>query len=271
MNRGLFYKSWRESRLQIFIFGIVFFVFENVLAFVLPLFADSMGDQFLQLPFVQNFLSALLGIQLDNQLTASAIQALAWVHPVILAIVWAQVIIFCTRVPAGEIDRGSVDMVMALPVSRWEIYWVETTLWLTGGCLLMVMGFLGNRLGLVFYGNQQPASFNVTGLILVNLFFLYLAVGGLAMLVSVLSDRKGKAMGVVFGLVLGSFFFNFVAQLWVPAQRFSFLSLLHYYRPMDLVRTGQWPWGDLLVLGFSGFGLWLLGGILFSRRDICTT
>ncbi len=69
-----------------------------------------------------------------------------------------------------------------------------------------------------------------------NLFLLYTAVGGLALLVSSLSDRRGRTVAVVFGVVLVSFFLNFLTQLWEPARSLSFLGVLHYYRPFITIR-----------------------------------
>jgi len=46
-------------------------------------------------------------------------------------------------------------------------------------------------------------------LVMANFFGVYLAVGGIAFLVSALSDRRGRAMAVVFAIVLASFLLNF--------------------------------------------------------------
>jgi hypothetical protein len=108
----------------------------------------------------------------------------------------------------------------------------------------------------------------------VNLFCLYLAVGGLACLVSAMSERRGRAVATVFGILLASFLLNFLAQFWPPAEAVSRLSVLHYYKPLGVLRPGVmdagWPVADMLVLAGFAAVTWTAGGLWFARRDICT-
>jgi ABC-2 type transport system permease protein len=104
----------------------------------------------------------------------------------------------------------------------------------------------------------------------VNLYLVYVAVGGLAFMVSAMSDRRGRAIGVIFGLLLGSFLLNFLAQFWPPAGRLSFLGVLDYYKPAQILTGGSIPIRD--IVGLLGFGLatWAIGGEILARRSICT-
>ena len=105
---------------------------------------------------------------------------------------------------------------------------------------------------------------------LTNLLCLYLSVGAATWLCSSLSDRRGRAIGAVFALLLASFLLNYVAGFWKPAQRIEFLSILHYYRPLMILRDGLWPARDLTVLLIVALVLWLVGGLVLSRRDLAT-
>ena len=92
-----------------------------------------------------------------------------------------------------------------------------------------------------------------------------------AFLVSTLSERRGRAVAVVFALVLSSYFLNFLAQYSDFAEKIAFLSILHYYKPFAIMQYSAWPVKDMLVLAGSGAVLWTAGGIIFARRDICTS
>jgi hypothetical protein len=37
-----------------------------------------------------------------------------------------------------------------------------------------------------------------------------------------------------------------------------------------MLRTGDWPIADMIVLAGFGAVMWTAGGIWFARRDICT-
>jgi len=270
MNLGLIHKSLRETLWVTLLCGTAVMVFEAFLAYIFNTFEWDLAEQWLQSDFFQSIIKSLLGTEFNGQIGLGAIGSIAWVHPVLLALLWAHAITICTRVPAGEIDRGTIDVLLSLPVSRWRIYLCETIVWLTGGLLAIAMALLGCKIGHLFISSAEPPEWGRLLMVSANLFLLYSAVGGLALLISSLSDRRGRSVAVVFAVVLVSFFLNFLTQLWEPARSLSFLGVLHYYRPYIILRDGIWPWRDISVLACATVALWTTGGIIFSRRDVCT-
>ena len=128
----------------------------------------------------------------------------------------------------------------------------------------------GNLLGgLGLPADQRPQLSRVL-IVVLNLFCLYGAVGGFAWLVSSMGDRRGRAMTIVFLVLLALFLLNYLAQFWQPLEKFVVLSPLHYHRPVNVLSRGAWPWRDMAVLLGVGGVLWLAGGIVFARRDLCT-
>ncbi len=241
-----------------------------LLTYVLPQVQESFGDIFSQMPFVKTLMTALLGTDIGDEITAQTMQAFLWVHPVVLAIVWSHEIVFCTRMPAGEIDRGTIDVLLGLPVSRRSVYWCESAVWLVSGGMILVMGLIGHRITAPAMPAEIRPELPRVILVMVNLFCVYASVGGIAFLVSALSDRRGRAMAIVFGIVLASFLLNFVAQFWEPAKQVAFLSVMNYYQPANILRSGQLPTSDVAVLLVTGAVTWLLGGEVLARRSICT-
>jgi ABC-2 type transport system permease protein len=151
------------------------------------------------------------------------------------------------------------------------VYWSETAVLVASGVFLIAVGLLGHRLGmLTAEGDQKPALGPLIA-VTANFLCLYLAVGGLAFLVSAVSDRRGRAIAVIFAILLASFLLNFLAQFWRPAEIVSFLSLMSYHKPLIVMKDdGAWPLGDMTVLLGFAVATWLAGGIWFARRDICT-
>lgn len=271
MNRGLWTKAIREARLATLLFGVGVFIFEIALAAVLPSLSEQLENSLLQIPFFRPVLQALIGMDIGEQFGPLVVVSIALVHPAVLALIAAQEIVFCTRMPVGEIDRGTIDVVLGLPVSRWKAYVTESVVWLLTGAFVLLMALLGNSIGALLAPAGYTAEFGRVLVVLLNLFCLYLAVGGLTYFVSACSERRGRAVGAMFAFVLASFFLQILGQFWAPAQSFSFVSVLTYYRPFDVLQTGAWPVTDMLVLvGFAG-AFWWGGGRVFSRRDICTT
>jgi ABC-type transport system involved in multi-copper enzyme maturation permease subunit len=270
VNRGLLIKSMREAAAATAILCVALLLIEVILASILPTLWNEFSGMLLQIEFFQAIIKALLGTDIGDMLGPEALMAIAWVHPVVLAIIWTHAIVLCTRVPAGEIDRGTVDVLFGLPVSRWCAYWTETAVLAGSGVFLIAMGLLGHRLGLLTAEWDQKPALGPLIAVTANFFCLYLAVGGLAMLVSAVSDRRGRAIAVIFAILLASFLLNFLAQFWRPAEMVSFLSVLSYHKPLIVMRSGGWPLGDMAVLFGFAVATWLAGGIWFARRDICT-
>jgi len=130
-----------------------------------------------------------------------------------------------------------------------------------------------------------------------------MVVGSFAFLVSSLSDRRGRAIGVIFAVLLMSFLLNFVAQFWDPFQpdagtavmpiggisltpdaasdaadpqgggglSLTTFSLMDYYRPAIIIQSGDFPFRDAAVLLILFAVMWSAAGVIFRRRSICTT
>lgn len=270
MILGLVRKTLRETWIQTLLFGLALGLIEALLTLVLPQLQQGLNEVLAALPFVRSFIRTLMGGDFGGNVTPQALQAIAWVHPIVLAVMWAQEIIFCTRLPAGEIDRATIDVLLSWPASRRRIFVCEAVVWLASGLWLMTLLGLGHAVAvLVAAGDvEQPAGRVLA--VLANLYCVYLAVGGLAWFVSAMSNYRGRAMAIVFAVVVASFLLNFLAQFWQPARLLAPLGVLTYYQPAQVLDSGVWPLVHMAVLLAAGAVFWLAALETFARRNICT-
>lgn len=272
MNRGLVIKAAHEVLPVTLIFGSLLMIFEGLLTFVLATFQKQFSEQLLQLPFVNNMVSAFIGAERRPgvALGPEMFAAVPWAHPVVLALLWGHAIVTCTRVPSGEVDRGTIDVLMGLPVSRRTLYVSDSLATLAGGAVVSAMALLGNLLA---NARLDPASRQPVERLMiaaVSLLALHLAGGGLGWFCSSLSNRRGRAMGAAFVVAVAWLLVNYIGQLWEPARNLVHLSPLHYHEPLAILRTGDWPVKDLaIMLGVAAAG-WCAGGVIFARRDLMT-
>ena len=270
MNLGLMMKSWREVGAMTLLYGAGALAFEALVAFVLWNYFEELSGELLEIAFIRDIFQALYGSEIDGAVDPQAFRSIAWVHPLFMAILWAHCITLCTRLPAGEIDRGTIDVLLALPVSRRELYLSESAVWMIAGMAVISMALLGNALGHLGAPAAERPDFSRMAVTAVNCFAVYAAVGGIAWLVSSLSDRRGRAVGTVFAIVMAHFIWNFLGAYWQPAEDFGYLSILDHYQPAAILRDGTVPWGDLTLLFGGGFACWAAGGLIFHHRDVCT-
>ena len=99
--RGLFAKAVREVRFFTVLLAAALCIFEALLTYILPQLQEQLNETLAQMPFIKTILSALLGTDIGDGITAQMFQAFVWVHPVVLATVWTHLIIHCTRFPAA--------------------------------------------------------------------------------------------------------------------------------------------------------------------------
>jgi ABC-type transport system involved in multi-copper enzyme maturation permease subunit len=268
---GLLQKIWMEVRWPVLWFSLGLCAVMSLLTVLLPKVLGNIHQMFDKMPIVKPLLTALLGVDPGDQVSAQLSQAFLWVHPTVLTLLWAHEVMYCSRMPAGEIDRGTADFLLCQPVSRWQIFTAESIGWLISGICILAFGYGGH---LVASLSVQPAmrlSVHDTMMVMANLGAVYLTVGSFSFLISALSDRRGRATGVVFTALLASFLLNFLAQFLDWAKAVSrWMSVMEYYRPAIIIQTGTFPWSDVGVLLIMAAALWLSAGLVFRMRNVCT-
>lgn len=223
---GLLAKIFVELRWIWLGFCLALAIVMGLLTALLPKVLGDIHVLFDRLPFVRPLLTALLGVDPGLNLTSAMSQAFLWVHPTVLTIVWAHEVIYCTRTPAGEVDRGTIDFLLGLPISRIKLFLCEMIGWLVSGAIILACGYGGHLIASIYLEPDMRPPVRITAYVMLNFYAVYLAVGGFAFLVSACSDRRGRAMGVVFAVLLISFLVNFIAQFWDPLRPEGALSPL---------------------------------------------
>ncbi len=271
MNRGIVSKTLREIAAATLLAGAGLAAFEALISYVFWTYQQELTDELMQIDFVRELIQSLVGANYDAPVGPESLMSLAWVHPLVLAVIFAHAITISTRVPSGEVDRGTADFLFTLPVSRLGIFRVELALCLGSGLFVLLLGAAGSAFGYRFVPPEGRPEPDRIAWVIANLYFLYAAIAGLSTLISTLTDRRGRAIGWSFGIVLTFLLWNFLAQYWEPAERALVANILYYYRPLPMLSEGAVPLADIGTLGALGAILWISSACVLARRDICTT
>jgi ABC-type Na+ efflux pump permease subunit len=269
VNLGLVRRSLRETLGATLMFAGFLGLISGVLAYALPRVQERFLSRGMP-PGLQQVRNVMLGVDAQASTVADVAFSIAWSHPVVLILLFAHAIVVCTRVPAGEIERGTIDVLLGLPVSRRTLWLSETVAWLLMGAVVLAAVYLGSFTGARWVKPESRPDWGNLRMVLVNLAMVYVVVGTVAMAAASVFDRRGRAVLLVLVLSVGSLVVNFLEVLWDPAKHVAFLSILHYYRPAGMLMRAQWPWADLAVLGGIAGTAWLAAGLVLARRAITT-
>jgi ABC-type transport system involved in multi-copper enzyme maturation permease subunit len=267
MNSGLLYRSAREALGLSLLCALGLFLFQGLFALLTPILAEDFSAQFLKTRMSRFFLSAMLGAEIDS-VGPGLFAAIAWAHPIQLTLIFAHAIASATRVPAAEVERGTIDLLLGWPVSRFQVFAAELAVFALSSALIVLAALAGARLGLWISGASDGPSLVQGFAVALNLYALTLAIGGLAWLCSAGAERRGRAIALPVVLVLLSMLINFLAPVWAPAKSLSLLSVLHYYQPFATFAGGSWPFGAIAALLGCASLTCALAALWFVRRDL---
>lgn len=267
MNRAIIVKTVRDTLPILLVVCAAVVLLETLFVCVLGQFSREM-EFILQNPIFQRFSRVLLGSQLGGATSSTSFLAFGFAHPLLFALTWAFILTNCTRVLAGEIERGTADLLLTLPISRGGVFMSVSVVCVGAGIPLCIAPLVGAWLGEIVSPLDEPLVFSKLAILAVNLFALYLAIACATLFISTLVSRRGPVVIAMIAWLLGSFLLTFLSQFFVIADWLSMLGFVHYYRPLPVVRAGDWPIGHMATLVVAAAAFWTMGYAVFARRDI---
>jgi len=190
----------------------------------------------------------------------------------------------------GELDRGTLELLLAQPVARSRLVLAHLCVDLLTIPVLCLSLWAGSWLGLTLVGVKELTGPGEGALIspwvfgpaLGSVAALLFAVSGYTMWLSAAGRFRGRVLGVAVFVTLLQFLVHVVGQLWDAVAFLRPFTVFYYYQPQALILHGRgtvdlarvWPLGRpllvngvvvLAAVGAVGYGLALW---TFCRRDL---
>lgn len=284
-------KLLRDVRLGLFVVALLLFAFQLLwsrIAFrISGQILGAFQDQGVTLDFLRETLfqgpgkiiQALLGgetIKLDR---AIDMMSISYVHPLTQAILCIWAVGRGAGAIAGELDRGTMELLLAQPIRRSQVVLAHFLVdWITMPILCLCV-WVGTYYGTWLVGFQDataPAQFVDPWRFvpaLGNMLLLMFALLGITLAISAHGRFRGRTLGLAIVAVLVQFLLNVVGQLWEPAEWTRHFTVFYYYQPQPIILNPTWwkesaSWlrlGVLGAVGLLGYGLALW---TFCRRDL---
>ncbi len=196
--------------------------------------------------------------------------ALGFTHPIYHILSAATAIWFASRSLAGEIERGTIQLALARPISRQRVYASRVVGLVVVTAGVAAVGPIGMIAGVALANPDGTIALRHFIPMAAMAALLAWAIGGLALGGSAVADRMGQAVGWAIAVLVVSYVIDYFAALWSALRPLEPLSIYHYYDPPSALARGVVASSNALVLGAVGLAGVLFGFICFTRRDLPT-
>jgi ABC-2 type transport system permease protein len=166
---------------------------------------------------------------------------------------------------AGEEHTGTMDVLLANPVPRWQVALEKFGAMLGGGFVLALSMWLSIVVGMLIVdmdmGLLRLTEVSIAALLLGHLF------GGFALMLGCATGKRGLSIGVSAGVGVAAYLLNGFAMIIDWLEPYRTLSPFYYYAGNDPINNGLDPWHTLVLIALTAICLGI-AILTFQNRDV---
>jgi ABC-2 type transport system permease protein len=270
MNRALWKKAVSDAWLTLAVSSGLLILFCWLFVWLMSFFDAGKWGSLLNL--LPDFLQPMFGTSLAKLASPAGQLSILFGHLVTILICIGWAVGRGSDSISGEIGRGTMDLLLSLPVWRFSVMAVPAVVAAMGAAVLAASVWVGLALGLlcVRFPDPPPLGQFLPGV--VNLFAMTFCFTGFTTLVSSCSRDRWRTISLAGGFFVLSLILKLVARMWPHGGWLNYFSFLSLFRPQEMILTPSrevWPGlrcdAALLLLGLLAYAV---AALVFWRRDI---
>jgi ABC-type transport system involved in multi-copper enzyme maturation permease subunit len=192
---------------------------------------------------------------------------LGFQHPLALAFMGIFAVGTTTAAIAGERERGTLEVLLARPLSRRGLY-LTVALAVVVLLAIELLAMLGGQVtGILIQGITDQIDLGALWLVFVNGMLLWGAFAAFGLAASVSFDRHAPALGLALAYLLVNYFLEILGSLWTDVAWSQEYSLFHHFQPTQAL-TGKADPLDFVILAAAIVVPVIYALIVFPRRDL---
>ena len=281
MNRALWKKTILESRWLLAGGSVFMFAVQWLRVWIASFFSVQSMEGILS--FMPVEVEGLLPVGYTQMATTAGRIAIGYDDPIVLLLVTVWAVARGSDTISGELNRGTMEMVLAQPVTRLGVLFSQGVWTLVGGAILCGAALLGTFVGLQTITLDQPADFRLFIPAALNLYAITVFLAGLSTMVSSLTNYRARTIGIVGGFYAVSMVLKIIGRAAKGWEELTYASFFTPFEPQALVGVRGRAWtfwiesGDSFALGGLGYDSILIGlglvfyvvaAVVFCRRDL---
>ncbi|MFH0905288.1 MAG: ABC transporter permease subunit [bacterium] len=270
MSWPIFWQTLKSYWLTILFYCGGLFLYSMFLTFIYPVARDvgtNYTEIFNKIPV--QIREAMGGANfLDNGLSFEGFLSLEHLKFFWVIAVCAFIIGFASRAIAGEVEQGTIALLLSQPVTRTQIFFSKLAVGVIG-IVALVGATIGGILWQTYRLDIAIAPIEGYWLFTNVAILFFISILAIAMMFSTMVAERGRATLLPLLFVIVSFAIDLFAKLNEDWENLKWLSIFNYYGTPDSIIT---------TASIDDLNLWVFGGIIvvatiaglatFNRRDI---
>ncbi len=265
---SLIWRTIKDRKVSLIAYSLGAAIFMEMYVAMFPFFADKQVefDKLLQAYPKEVFQAMgmdLADFTLANFESFLGVEHFSLVWPIMVIIF---VIAFGGAQIAGEIEKGTIETVLAQPISRLKIFlgkYLAGVISLVAFCAVSVFSVIPlAALHGVDYRLENYWTMSILG------FLFALAIFSISMLAASIFSEKGKSNFTIGGIILAMYVINVISSFKESLKDLKYLSFFYYYDYAAAIMHNKID--GLTIWVFLGVSVvaTILGALWFMRRDV---
>jgi len=218
------------------------------------------------LDVLPSVVKAALGGEMLRVGNTSALIAIGYNHPFVLFLFMLFAVGAPTGLLAGEVQRGTMELILSRPTTKIQVYACAGILTLAGMFALDIVMFLGTVVAVNIFPFKDRVPLDIFLRIAINGGLLASTFGAVALLCAATFTRLYTAIGVSVAFLVTNYFVAVVSNWW---PRMAFLRRATLFYLIDSSNAWQgWPLRNMGILAAILLGTAAIGAIIWHRRDL---
>ncbi len=263
INGPLLRHTWRTHRLRVGWIALAMAVWALLMPVIYATFGRQM-EVLLESGIIPDAFLRLLGA---DPFSLNGAVALGAVHPIALGLQMIYPVGFAAYAIAGERQRGTLEVLLARPVSRRAVFLTLLLALVAFAVLTTAAQVAGTVAGAALYGVADQLEASALVFLGLNTVVLLAALAAVCLAASAVFDRPSTPLAIGLLVVIGGYVLEVLGTLWPDAAFLQPYSPFHYLQPLDVL-AGRNVNADLAVLTAIGVVAVAFALVRFPRRDL---
>lgn len=282
MNWALWKRAVGDGQRQLMVSCLLLFFFGWMFVWWMSMISGAKWGKLLHL--MPKVIKDAIGEDIVQLATPIGQLSVLYVHLIVILLCLGWAVGRGSNMVSGEIARGTMEHLLALPVRRITVLLIPVCVATVGAAMLALSVWAGVAVGVSTV--REFAELSAWSFLpgTVNLFFMIFCLIGVATLFSACDHDRWRVIWRTCGFYVVSLIFEMVGRIWEAGWWLQCCSFLAAYDPQKLIlnpgQTWSLPlWGDAsitlalawwynLILAILGLAAFAAAAIVFLRRDI---